>query len=165
MSVTWKKIKNFENYEVSNTGMVRKVTTKRVHKGQMSRGYKSVALRDNVKRHRKMVHRLVAEAFIPNPKNKTVVNHLDRNRANNLVENLEWCTPIENINHAFGRDKRYGVYKTKLPNAKYVSEIRYCTKLIPLGFFKNKEKAYKMFYECYYILHGFYPWKKELNIM
>ena len=63
-------------------------------------GYEYVMLIiDNVYRQKK-VHRLVAEAFIPNPKNKPFINHIDCNRSNNYYQNLEWCTQKENINYA-----------------------------------------------------------------
>lgn len=71
-------------------------------------GYLKVNLYDeNGKCKKKYVHRLVAEAFIPNPQNKPNVNHKDCNVKNNAVENLEWCTQSENILHCskLGRHK------------------------------------------------------------
>lgn len=63
-------------------------------------GYYVVDLRNNGKRSRQYVYRLVAEAFIPNPEHKKCVNHRDGNKANNHVSNLEWCTHSENMKHA-----------------------------------------------------------------
>ena len=63
-------------------------------------GYYRVALCKNGKHTKKRVSRLVAEAFIPNPNNKTIVNHIDYNRKNNNVKNLEWCTQKENVIHS-----------------------------------------------------------------
>ncbi len=63
-------------------------------------GYKLVSVTSNGKQWSLFVHRLVAKCFIPNPSNKPIVNHIDRNRSNNHVDNLEWCTPKENSQHA-----------------------------------------------------------------
>lgn len=71
--------------------------------------YKSVTLFDNGKQVDVEVHRLVATAFIANPENKKWVNHKDGNGANNRAENLEWCTPSENMQHSvivLGNDPR-----------------------------------------------------------
>jgi len=64
------------------------------------KGYPIVYLRKNGKSHVLTVHRLVATAFIPNPDNKPQVNHIDGNKTNNYVDNLEWCTNSENMDHA-----------------------------------------------------------------
>lgn len=92
----WKTIKDLPNYDVSNFGRVRNNKTYRILKPKLIRGYESVCLRKDNKNIYKRVNRLVAEAFIPNPLNKPLVNHIDYNPRNNNVENLEWVTNSEN---------------------------------------------------------------------
>lgn len=72
-------------------------------------GYMNVALYRDGKQKQHKVHRLIAQAFIPNPQNKEQVNHIDGNKAHNVVWNLEWCTCKENINHAI----KAGIYQPK----------------------------------------------------
>lgn len=105
----WKDVVNFEGlYEVSSFGNVR-----RVHKDPRSskykilsqetlRGYKRVALSKNNKLYKKLVHRLVAEAFLDNPSNLEQVNHKDEDPSNNNLYNLEWCSRIYNMNYGTG---------------------------------------------------------------
>lgn len=111
----WEDIHNYENlYQVSNYGRVRskdKIVknrySTRISKGKIispftwGAGYKYVNLRNTSGRISKSVHRLVAETFIKNQKNKPEVNHKDGDKSNNSVWNLEWCTSSENEKHAY----------------------------------------------------------------
>lgn len=107
----FKDVKGYEElYQVSNLGRVkslpkivgRRLRGETVLAQQRSRhGYYMVDLCTNGKRFNASVHRLVAEAFIPNPDNKPCVNHIDGDKANNCVDNLEWCTHSENQLHAY----------------------------------------------------------------
>lgn len=100
---TWKFIN--ENYEISNTGKLRKGDY--LLKGKIAKnGYVEYSMYlGNRKRKFELAHRLVAKAFLENSENKTEVNHKDFNRANNYVENLEWCTRSENIKYSRGLDR------------------------------------------------------------
>ena len=109
----WKKIYirgQKTNYSVSDMGEVRNDITNRRIKGSKQYGYVRVSLILDKKYIGKSIHRLVAEAFIPNPKNLPQVNHKDGNKANNSVYNLEWCNNSYNQLHA----NRMGLCKNRV---------------------------------------------------
>lgn len=120
MEEMWKDIKGYEGlYQVSNTGKIRslgrtveiidkngrKVTrvypSKILRYARDKRGYCRTSLTLNGKSTTLIVHRIVAQTFIPNLDNKPQVNHIDGNKENNNVKNLEWCTAKENTKKAF----------------------------------------------------------------
>ena len=107
------KIKGHKtDYTVTTSGDVYSLNygrsgKKKKLKQQMSKGYLYVNIYYKKKLYRKLVNRLVAKAFIPNPKNLPEVNHKDGNKENNNVTNLEWVTSKENTFHAFKNNLRY----------------------------------------------------------
>lgn len=153
MIEVWKDIKGYEGlYQVSNLGRVRSyyVYNKRLNnKAVISKtkckilkpvtlklGYKRVILVKNKVKKRKFVHRLVAEAFIPNFNKLPIVNHIDSNPSNNVVDNLEWCTAKGNMEHCM----KYGNYKN----------IGKKIMLIEEGYIFNNRKEIKEYFENKY---------------
>lgn len=128
MTEEWRPLKEFDgSYEVSSFGRVRSldrmiadgrpgVALKRLLRGRImattpnNHGYLCVYICKDGKKYCKRVHRLVAEAFIPNPENLPQINHKDENKKNNKVDNLEWCTAEYNMN--------YGTLPKKLSKRK-----------------------------------------------
>lgn len=101
MDEQWKEIAGFPKYRVSNTGEIRSEYSNSILiPFETNSGYLQVHLSEGGKRFKRYIHRLVAEAFVPNPDAKPHVNHIDGNRHNNSFDNIEWCTRSENINHS-----------------------------------------------------------------
>lgn len=150
----WKDVKGYEGlYQVSNKGNVKSLDRLIVYKDGRKRKFKGVKLTSNTGKHGYpyvilsknehnktfKVHRLVARAFIPNPDNLPQVNHKDENRANNNVENLEWCTTKYNINygHCLENGVKHRDYKKSRAKIDWVSAQR-----------KRVQKLYKPVIQC-----------------
>ncbi len=159
----WKDIKDFEGlYMVSSFGRVKGLDRITKHNAEGSTkkwkgaiikpsvtNYSRVTLNFRGKKVSRLVHRLQAEAFIPNPDNMTEVNHKDGNPYNNLVENLEWVSPLQNSRHYVEKSThRRGVNiykKTGMHRARF----SYGNTNVTLGYFKTEEEAYKCYYDTY----------------
>lgn len=99
-------IKDFPRYTISRDGDVYNESGKRMKPEQMPNGYLRVSLNNDTDKHKRhSVHRLVAEAFIPNPDNLPQVNHKNEDKRDNRVDNLEWCTPVYNLMYSHVIDK------------------------------------------------------------
>jgi hypothetical protein len=99
MDEQWLPNKDFPNYNVSNFGNIKNVVTNKILKLSVKGGYYHVGLVSNKIKKTYKVHRLIALAFIENPENKSDVNHKDKNKLNNHIDNLEWMTRKENNIH------------------------------------------------------------------
>lgn len=118
--MTWKKIKQNENYSINELGEVRNDKTGKIKNTFINpkSGYKCVDLWKDNKSTKYTIHRLLAEAFIPNPMNKPTVDHKDGNRTNNSLSNLRWATYSEQ-NARFGE---VGVRSQKVQVTHYVEK-------------------------------------------
>ena len=101
MEEIWKEIKGFNNYKVSNFGRLISIKTNKILKPtDNGRGYLRFSLLgDDNNKHTVYLHRIIAEAFIPNPDNKPCIDHINTNKQDNRIENIRWVTYKENTNN------------------------------------------------------------------
>lgn len=125
----WRDVPGYEGYyQVSNLGRVKRIKPYWTRKcgvlkgGKDRKQYTQVTLSKNGKHTLAKVHRLVAQAFIPNPENKPMIDHIDGNRGNNSVKNLRWCTMKENANNPITVD-RYRKRLTENPLTPWLGKF------------------------------------------
>ena len=103
----WKDIIGYENlYQINELGQIKNKNGKIKSQNVINSGYLVVDLYKNNVRHTLLVHRLVAQTFVPNPDNLEIINHIDGDKTNNNSSNLEWCDYTTNLNHARNNNLR-----------------------------------------------------------
>lgn len=148
MTEEWKAIEGFEGrYEISNFGNVKSLHSYGGNKcrimkpGERSDGYLHIGLSKNGISKHYTVHRLVAKAFIPNPDNLEMINHKDENRANNRVDNLEWCTRSYNQIYSMNiHPERKQVFGNNFRDKKTGEVLSPRTKHLPVKYFRKVEQ-------------------------
>eukprot|EP01040_Poterioochromonas_malhamensis_P006072 gene6072-6529_t len=148
MAEVFRDVLDFSKYEISNTGKLRNKRTGKFIKGKFDKdGYIQVGLyhkEGEIEHKRKdfRMHRLVAVAFIPNPNNKPLVDHIDGNKANNNVDNLRWASFSENVyntkKHRKSATNVKGIY---FENDKYRVRVGIDGKQLSLGSFNTLDEA------------------------
>jgi len=165
MIIEWKVIKGFEKYKVSASGEVLSTHTgRRLIPSIDHKGYVVFHLYKDGVRQNKKGHRLVAEAFLPNPDNLPEVDHIDTDRKNNKLDNLRWVSSSSNTRNRDicrkAKSKFNGVY-FDTRSSKWYSRVQLYDELINLGTFIKETEAAKAFNE-FCIEHNL---NRELNII
>lgn len=121
----WKDIEGYENlYQISNQGRVKSLIKNIILKQWDDKdGYQLVGMSKDKKKKTFKVHRLVAQAFIPNPNNLHLVNHKDEDKKNNTDENLEWCDHIYNVNYGTSKERMTNNLKNNKENNERITKI------------------------------------------
>jgi len=140
----WKQIEGHTNYEVSTEGQVQNIETNLILKPRLNKyGYYRVNIYENKTMKEGLIHKLVANAFIPKTEDKLQVDHIDRNRLNNNVSNLRWASNYENTHNRgyYSRLKIELHHIVILPSGSYTVRIIHLGKCVCYKTFKTKEEA------------------------
>lgn len=166
----WRAVVGYEKYyEINKDGRVRRLISHLGVGRELTpclgkRGYLCVSLTVFRKQKTHTVHRLLAEAFIPNPGGKREVNHINAIKTDNRLDNLEWATPKENSQHAAKtkacrRKHMRGVYKfSNTGPVRWQAQIRIEGMNRSLGIYETKAEAYEAYRVKYVSHNGFEPW-------
>lgn len=163
----WKTIDEFPNYEVSNIARVRNKITGLIKIPSLGkRGYLILSFSKDGKKYVRTLHRVFAIAWIPNPENKKEINHINGDKCDCSFDNLEWATPLENLEHA----RRTGLHNSdgdktvwQLKDGKIIAMYKSCSEAARINGFNRsnisscargntKLKSYKG-----------YEWKYEIK--
>lgn len=163
----WAHINGYDGlYIISNLGRVKRYKKgywKTLKPTKNNHGYLTVQLSKNGKVSKYKIHRLVALHFIPNLENKSEVNHIDENKENNAVSNLEWTTHKENLNHGTRNERASKTMKEKFKNGDYrrkrTKKVS-CYDIVSGDFIQEFESMAQASYELKNPTYGYY-WSYE----
>jgi hypothetical protein len=157
---SFKEIEIAPNYKINPQGLVYSTRSKRLLNSYVSnQGYLKITLYINKKKYTKSIHRLLGLAYIPNPNDYSMVDHIDMNKLNNNLENLRWITCSGNNRNRIITTKKsglpVGVYKAY---KKYAAQIWINKKRNYLGSASTPEEAGELYQKAYNeIMNEFYP--------
>jgi hypothetical protein len=141
----WRKIPNFE-YEVSNTGNVRRYNSiKNIAQVKQPNRTTCMLWKDG-KQYSCKVHRLLAQAFLPNPENYAEIDHINNDPNDNRVENLRWCNRLQNtLNIRKHKDNKSGFKGVYCQKGRFIASITYQGKRYRCGSYSKAEEAFEAY--------------------
>lgn len=162
----WKDIPEYEgHYQASNLGKIRSIKrSTQILKGDYQRnGYKRVYLWKNGNKRNLLVHRLVALTILPNPNDYSDINHIDEDKSNNRIDNLEWCSRRYNMNYGQVKEKISIANRGRKPHKNQLIKLSNSSKNRKWISKGNVEKFIKISNIPFFIAAGWKIGRKEKN--